>query len=139
MTILPKVPSRLLRIAHTDLEKIRHDPAYLINMGVWAYRTFDSEPIQCEACLAGAVMIKTLRSDLPTRSTYYPSDFPDNDNQLEAINLFRCNDPNRAFQILNLPMPSPPNAPNIPSYKSESDDFMTALLALADHFEVHGF
>ena len=65
--------------------------------------------------------------------------FPDNDNQLEAINFFRCNDPNGAFSVLDLPMPSPPNTPNIPDYNSDSNDFMTAILALADHFEVHGF
>ena len=35
MTILPKIPSKLLRIAHADLEKSRDDPNCTIDMNIW--------------------------------------------------------------------------------------------------------
>ena len=142
MTILPLIPSKLLRIAHADLQAAHLKPTVSIYMDSWVNtfaQSFDA-PAICEACLAGAVMLNTLNL-VPSRSnSYYPEDFPGNENQLTAINCFRVNHTDAAFHQLGILNDPPDDAPRIPKYDPDNHDaYMAALLALADHFEAHGW
>ena len=145
MNILPMIPSQLLRIAHADLEKVRLDPTLGVFMNVWINANLvdlfeDMDPaIKCEACLAGAVMLKTLDFDPFVSPDGYPEHFPDNTSQLHAIEDFRSNRVGVAFNRLRISDPFLPDCPRLPDYEPDPDAFMTALLALTDHFEAHGF
>ena len=141
----PMIPSKLLRIAHGDLQKARSDPALTIDMDLWAATDVD-QPLEvedshfiCKTCLAGSVMFKTLDLVPEIDIDYYPEDFPGNEAQLEALNLFRLNNTSAAFFQLGILQNPPQPQPHIPDYHEDSNTFMPALLALADHFEAHGF
>ena len=84
-------------------------------------------------------MAKTLLPRSSGKSSYYPEDFPDNTCQLLAIEYFRIGYVEIAFNRLRISDPPPPDCPMLPDYEPDPDAFMTALLALADHFEAHGF
>ena len=137
MTILPKIPSQLLRIAHADFSKIREDPSFTIQMGLWLFYHEISKSAKCEACLAGAVMAKTLDCN-PVKKQIFPDEFIGNEDQLKAIDYLRCNCTQAAFYRLGIDDPPSLDAPLIPDYEASPSGFMTSLLALADHLETCG-
>lgn len=52
---LPKKPSALLRLALSDISKVRRDRKYVIDMNQW-----HNPSGGCHVCLSGAVMVRTL-------------------------------------------------------------------------------
>ena len=145
MIILPTVPSELLRIAHADLIEIQNDPAFSVDMDYWVASIQWPEnplPVRCEACLAGAVMIKTLDLVPSGNKEYSPGHFPGNEDQLVAIEYFRTNSIRAAFSKLDnkaFNEVSPPRMPVLPDYETDPEGFTTTLLALVDRLEALGF
>lgn len=65
---LPDLPSALLRLAMSDLEKVEADPRYTVHMNEWhsLYPHGESKEMICHVCLAGSVMAKTLEIPINT-------------------------------------------------------------------------
>jgi len=56
----PKKLSDLIELAIADLEKVREDDRYTIDMGHWHTVNIST----CKVCLAGCVMAKSLNADI---------------------------------------------------------------------------
>ena len=70
-SLLPDLPSAILRIALEDLEKVSKDSLYIVNPHEWHQPQPGINP--CHVCLAGAVMAKTLK--VPPSETRAPLDY----------------------------------------------------------------
>lgn len=68
---LPDKASDLLELALKDMEAIRNNPEYLLDMGAW--HRADVYTGKCHVCLAGAVIASRL--DLPPAVSVNLSDF----------------------------------------------------------------
>ena len=81
--ILPKIPSKLIRLALKDLEWVeKRKKIYKVDMYSW------HEPnSHCSVCLAGAVMANTLKCD--PKDEVRPEYIPRNKLQLRALDYFR--------------------------------------------------
>ena len=62
---LPNKPSKLIRIALKDLEDVENTPSLTVNMTEWLDNSYNYR--NCQVCLAGSVMLKTLRVPVPRR------------------------------------------------------------------------
>lgn len=99
---LPSRPSKLIRVALDDLQKIARSKKYIIDMSSWhsPQESFDPGiPTKCEVCMAGAVMVRELDADIT--QLLVPEDFKEYD-ALEAINYFRAGRVGSAFAQLGL-------------------------------------
>lgn len=85
MLDLPNKPSELLKIAINDFKEVLKDPAYLVNMSDW--HKFNG--VQCEVCLAGSVIAKTLGMNELKEYTPFSSFGNDNQNKFLALNAIR--------------------------------------------------
>jgi hypothetical protein len=85
MQTLPKIPSKLIRLALNDLKLVENDSDYRVDMAHYHERWQDSGP--CFVCLAGSVMAKTLHAAKRHLKTYDMG--TDNRPLLRALNLFR--------------------------------------------------
>lgn len=103
VTKLPKVMSKLIRIALKDLQKAEKAENVFVDMSEW----FEPTKIQCQVevtgkilhetpacvvCAAGSVMAFTLGKLGKTKHSLEPYNFPENGSQLLAINDLRCGD-----------------------------------------------
>lgn len=86
---LPHKPSKLLSIAIADLEAVKKDKRYVINMGRWHSPFHSKRGIVCHVCLAGSVMAKSLKTDYNTEVEIEDFD-PKTKTLLNAIDHFRC-------------------------------------------------
>lgn len=68
MSELPDKPSELIRLALSDLEKVMEDGRYVVNFNRFHSPRPDenqfNEDKKCHVCFAGAVMAKSLNSDI---------------------------------------------------------------------------
>lgn len=132
-TILPRIPSQLIRLALADLRKVEKDPTYFPNMGVW----HSLDGAVCEVCLAGSVIAKTLEADLA--EIWYPEDLPENNAQLVALDFFRQGLVIGALDRLGHQRPhSIPLNWEVPFYHVDREDFHSSLEALAANLEAAG-
>jgi hypothetical protein len=92
--ILPKVPSKLIGIALRDIEKAEASRKYKINMASW-----HRPNSHCSVCAAGSVMAFSLGAKSGLK--YHPYDFPENRDQLLAINWLRLGDVSCANAEMN--------------------------------------
>ena len=99
MEMLPLVLSELIDIAVRDGMWLESNPKFKWDMNVWLCSTVDAdgEPVAaapCRACMAGAVMVRTLECDATAMTVWEPEDIDDEDTQqaLLAINDFRAGD-----------------------------------------------
>lgn len=102
---LPNKPSKLIRIALSDLYAIEKDKRYTIEMGRWHEPTVDAEgqPI-CAVCLAGSVMAR--RGHCNTTTSIHLWKIPKaNRNQMCAINCFRNGEVEDGLDALGIEMP----------------------------------
>lgn len=84
--VLPDKPSALIRLALDDLEKVEKDGRYRVDMTQWHGGWRPERDIPCRVCLAGAVMAKTLGTNL--RASIVPRDSHDG-YKLRSLNDFR--------------------------------------------------
>lgn len=131
--MLPRTPSRLIRLALADLAKCEEDPRYVVNMTTWHDGSTDE---LCEVCLAGAVMAQTIGT-LPDSSTS-PCWFDDEEMALIALDALRVGDVSLAFDDLDLGVP-PIDDREITPYEDDTEEFRTDMNRLADDLEKEGF
>lgn len=99
---LPEKLWQLLERAITDAQKIEHMPGYELDMQSWVGIFEEGQP--CQVCLAGSVMVCTLKAqkskyfttEMKSSSTVHmgPEDFGDETlcRKLNAIDYMRCGD-----------------------------------------------
>ena len=142
-----KVPSKLIRVALTDLSICEADDAYVINMYDWHLPDMKHVAPVCFVCLAGAVIAQTLNvsPDQDWRPISRCSSEPMSDIEriLHALNYFRSGDIEEAFKCLRLDpqlldMGLDRYIPRY-EYDSESREFKLALEELASDLEREGY
>lgn len=145
-TILPRLPSQLLRIALADLEKCESDPRFKVDMGVWLAppgNEYLNPSTNCAVCLAGAVMANTLNVSftgakheiMPSSDDYID---PKNQNQLMAIDLLRGGYLRSAFNELSIEKPKDiPDQVKFPRYGNPG--FYVGIFNLIELLEANGY
>lgn len=98
-TLLPNKLSDLLVIALADLKACEEDDNYTIYMRDW-HKPNDIG--QCEVCMAGAVMAKTLGTAKDVRHEPFQDLFTPNRPKLMAINDVRLGCIGSALSIMGL-------------------------------------
>lgn len=84
---LPSIPSQLLELALTDLERAEKSPDHTVNMGVW----MRIEDRTCNVCLAGSVMAFSLDVALSAKGFEVSPNELDtrSKNLIESLDYFR--------------------------------------------------
>jgi hypothetical protein len=108
--VLPKKMSALIRISLADIRKAERQPKkFIVEMSDWLSHTevectMGSTVIEtykvCALCAAGSVMAFSL-DGLKTNKDYEPHNFPENQQQLYAINNLRTGNVQSAWRDLN--------------------------------------
>lgn len=139
-SVLPDVPSELIRVALGDLAKAEADDRYAIDMGTWHSVGDDT----CEVCLAGAVMAMSLGTDPRIGGGRYPTSFDNKTrDRLMALNCFRLGEVYEGlhemmganFDVLATGLP---HAFEMPEYENSPGKFKIALEVLAHMLENAG-
>ena len=151
MEILPKVPSELIRIALADLKKVEDHPSITVDMDDWIASNYDgldtndrpSEHRICSAGLAGAVVIFSLAGgpdSIPAR-IISPRYFPENENQLFAIDSLRSGYIADMFDFLGLDPDDGYSYEGLVTtpYEESPEEFKEELEKLAKILEKDGF
>jgi hypothetical protein len=136
MKKLPKTPSKLLRIALTDLMAVEKSKKYRIDMGMWHHGAVEGGQ-KCEVCMAGAVMAKTLK--VPDDEWRDPGDFNSSDitKKLFAINLLRVGNISEACYFLGVKNKANMQVPVI-SYDDSPKEFKKDMRKLIKTLEKAG-
>ena len=93
-TVLPSVPSALIKLALSDLAACENDPRYDIDMSYW-HRPhtrgipFITRKTTCEVCLAGSVMAQTLQCNIDLEVGALDFNSEDTVIRLLALDHFR--------------------------------------------------
>jgi hypothetical protein len=95
---LPRVLSKLLRLALKDLRVVENMPGVQVCMGVW--HDYNNRNKVCSMCLAGAVMAQTLK--VKTTHSCTPDSFEVNKLALEAVDYLRTGNVKSACEILDI-------------------------------------
>lgn len=136
MNILPKTPSKLIRLALKDLASVARDRRYLVDMSIWHSGKVWSHD-QCVVCLAGSVMARSLGANIGSRKL--PVQFPDNFSQLCALNLFRSGDVRVGIRTLCIDCPAGLRDRSVPRYSPEDPQpFRRAMFRMARRLESLG-
>ena len=133
---LPGQPSKLIRIALADLEKVEKSPAYVIDMSRW----HEPRGERCYVCLAGAVISRTLSATpgLFKHPCHYGKEY----YALLALNCFRMGKISNAFFYLDLHEDYEVQDIDVPNNLSiywAPNAFKKYLNTLADSLESQGF
>lgn len=99
--LLPNKPSALLRIAVADCRKARRR-GIKEDMFRWVAKTEKG----CFACMAGAVMLCSLKEKIPRSIGLCPSDNALNKDKLLAINALRVGELFQAIIYLGIDVPN---------------------------------
>lgn len=137
MTVLPSIPSQLIRLAIKDLKLVEQDNNYEVNMGYWHSGTNNRE--QCQVCLAGSVMAKTLET--PSSSPWFPEKTGENYYSIAALDRFRLGYINLGLQSLNYIRQIRDKfktSVSVTFYAYNSSQFKADMLDMADQFERAG-
>lgn len=131
--MLPTQPSALIRVALADLKSCEADDKYRINMSRW--HAADQNGF-CEVCMAGAVMAKSLGSDIDEHNgpRAFEGDLRDT---FYAINLFRVGYIEDALACLKQPALMGDRVDTV-QYEDDKELFHTQLNAMADDLEELG-
>lgn len=137
---VPKIPSRLIRLALGYLTKAEKSPDYRINMHTWHTRVHI--PVTAydvtEVCLAGAVMAFGLGADRATE--YQPISFDNERHQLLALDCFRAGVVGEGFETLGLaPELGHGFDRNVCRYSNDPSLFHDHMNRLADDLETAGY
>lgn len=136
MTELPDIPSELIRLALSDLQKCEADPAYYINMGLWHKPTSGGNA--CMVCLAGAVMAKSL--NMPKNEELFPNIFDHTtDCKLNALNDFRLGCVKDGLNSMYIENDLGDELDrHITPYEEDKEKFFSDMTKLADDLEEVG-
>lgn len=144
--VLPRVPSRLIRLALLDLQATERDARYTIDMHAWhvpADEADEYDDKRCHVCLAGAVIAQSFEA----RPNAYvmPSELGYEANAcLTALNAFRTGDIGKGLWHLLVENPDRWLAAGhndtvvIADYDQDEDAFYTDMEALAAKLEAVG-
>ena len=129
---LPGTPSNLIRLALEDLEKVRKDSRYEIDMNQWHSPNIYNS--RCSVCLGGNVIAKSL----DTYSIYHaPHDFPKESLALKALDNFRQGYLCEGLRDLGI-YKNVPDADHIVEYSEDPEEFINQMHFIADYFEYIG-
>ncbi len=133
---LPKTPSILIKLALDDLNKVERFKGYRVDMNSWHLYSEKSEI--CAVCLAGAVMVQTLKA--PQNESIYPSTFPlDTNGKLAALDFFRLGSVGHGFNRLGLfSKEGDKFNREIPNYRSDRPGFKRAMRKLVRDLKAAG-
>ena len=133
---LPDEPSELLALALSDLEKVERSSEYQVSMMDWHAPT--TEAGVCNACMAGAVMAKTL--EVNRFEEYLPSDFgTDTENKLFSINRFRKGCLTSGLEILGIDRPrSLASEIDVADYHEDPNQFKENMRDIIEALEREG-
>jgi len=134
MKILPKQPSKLLRLALSDLEKAEQHDDYKVSMNAF----HEPHEGKCIVCLAGSVMAFSLESK--KEELRFPTYFPNNEDQLNALNDFSRGD--AWLAICSLKMDDEINDVcdeyEFPDYEKYPTGFKLGITTMIDDLEKAG-
>lgn len=141
---LPDLPSALIRLALSDLEKVEEAEEYQVNMRDWHIywdpKDVDTTPDvsgKCVVCLAGGVMAFSMGADRKEDLT--PSNFPLKDRvKLSALDDFRTGDVGNGFSRMGLDH-CPLSDTSKTHYSEDPARFKTEMHKMADDLEAAGF
>ena len=98
MKVLPKDPIKLLRIAVDDM-KATLESGYKINMVVWGKNVGTPK---CQVCMAGAVMLNTLKIEPNCYNDFSILYNSENSDQLSALDEIRLGRLSNFFEELEI-------------------------------------
>lgn len=130
---LPRVPSKLIRLALSDLEKVQKMKTRVVDMSVWHGAIAGKYYV----CLAGSVIDRTLKFRGNTFSTSYSTKFI---GELLALHYFRAGDCDKGFAYLDLsPDKGVKFSACVPRFSGKGTKFKKAMHKLADDLEAAGY
>ena len=132
-TLLPTLPSELIRVALKDLKTCEDSMLYKINMDKWHKPGWG---YACSVCFAGAVMAQSLGAK--RRKECSPSDFAHSDDAdaLYALNMFRVGYVTTGLANLDLYSILPDR--QVVEYADDPALFVEQMYDLADDLQVEG-
>ncbi len=154
---LPGRPSELIRVALGDLKKVeRQKKKFKIDMDTWVKPNG-----KCSVCMAGSVMVGTLKMDIESakrgvveqerddeysesfspETGFLPAFFDRERKALEAINCFRTGDLSYGFAKIDIKWPAQfVTNIDVPAYSPRNPKkFHAAMNELADKLEEAGY
>ena len=149
MNISNMLPSELIRVAVYDLTLCEKDSKYSINMATWHHprRSMGGE---CQVCLVGAVMAKSLNMNRTHRGN--PCDYPlEISLKLRAVDFFRQGEVARGmhYYVKSLGDNIIPHVmfentdmfedTDITPYSMDQSEFKQDMYDLADALEKEGY
>ena len=134
MELLPKVPSRLIRIALADLKKVEESPYMYIDMNYWLHP-------RSLSCLAGAVMVFSLGAGTNIDSYgVQPSNFGEDADALRALDNLRQGQVGIMFRFLGLNRDTGRKYDwCVTPYETSPEEFKEELEKIADILEADGY
>ena len=146
LIILPRVPSKLIRIAVEDMRQTIEEGVN-IDMSNWGVGKCIDEPNKCSVCMAGAVMLQRGLAN-----NIVPDDFLQtgkNQDQYDFLDNIRVGNVASAMKSLGI---QPPNVSSLLSYVSwqgflkgfdlwgdvDNEEFFSQMEDLAKEFEIIG-
>lgn len=138
MSQLPDKPSDLIELALADLTAVEAQPeVFKVLMDYWLVAS--EGPSICYVCLAGAVMVGTLRCGHDI--SMFPNEIGDPDTRIKlcALNKFREGRIDIAFEYMRLKLPSEfSGRRNIIEYELYPAKFKRDMQELANDLREYG-
>lgn len=134
---LPDLPSKLIRLAISDLKKVMKDKNYKVNMYYYHKPDFLRDK-KCMVSLEGCVMAKTLKV---SRFRMYDATLFEEEisQKLKAIRCFSDGQIFIAFDWLEIDLkPGIPSSVAITKFEESKDKFICNMLSLANLLESKG-
>jgi hypothetical protein len=138
VSVLPNLPSQLIRIALHDLRRVEHDARYTVDMGTW-HSSEDGDGT-CHVCLAGAVIAGILGHG-PNEDVIPETVDRADALRLEALDALRCGDVTGAVYLVLAPdgeaypeMDSPLDR-EVVDYDEDPEVFHAEMAAMATDLE----
>lgn len=141
MTVLPKEPWTLIRLAVDDLIKCEESENYIIDMNYW-HIPKRSENL-CVVCMAGSVIAMTLNRGI-NKNVSLGNIEDENCNQIRAIDCFRIGNIYGGLMMLEMDKEAYIEASydrtkngrlTPPGYGTQKDLFKIKMLILAEYLE----
>ena len=124
-------PSALLLHALADLKLCEADPKYKIQMSFW-HTPISISSKTCTVCLAGAVMVKTLKAK--KSGSYGPASFDTNNaSSLTALDKFRKGELRKGLLVLKYSSEKVEKVPVnrvVTPYSEDSEKFLEDMMGL---------
>jgi hypothetical protein len=129
-------PSELLTLALNDLEAVEQDSRYRVDMGHW-HRPLPSEGY-CAVCLAGAVLANSLGVAINEVMTPKYLEHVEAAKRLLALDDLRNGYIELGLDQMGISHCPLPETIEIPPYRNDSGEFITAILDLIETLKAAG-